>query len=571
MQQTHFSRGHQQNQRYADGYDGYDEDSYHSSPQMMSDFRGEEDEDRFYRPMDPSLATTQRQYASIGRGPPPGHARSRSIHPATLPNTNTQAAGRRSRSAHLPNTHDASGPDAPIRMGDLESLLQRFSLQQEERHREQTRELKEQTLVLEARLNSLEQRPHPPSSESSRGQSSARGAVATRGKKSVVRTQRTLPTPDPVVLPESDEGPTTEGVDSTDVVLEEQEGDEGGDEGEPSTLKKKKKNKVQTAIQKYSTQTFRGACGVKGSDWPDPEVVRINPATGVKYLSPFFDCDVTDPRNHVICLSVARCVEKEMKIKRPPGVTETAVWDSDMLLKCAKQSFRTCKASWKKIHDDEAAKRAAVNDRNTRLYRRRCTKFAHIETQIEAYAAKYHIPVSVVRDLLHEELLSDEASGPEDEEEESFAVWKVRIAAAHGHKDLTPAALKDKHFVEVLACPWRSDELSCVSASMQSLYTAALNAGGGAPFKYTRVPTPTGRKSSRVPRISPWDFGISWEWLDEQRKNPEVAHFLADWGIHGDPEGFGTRAAVRTDGTPAGDARVVDPRFDFENLPEADQ
>jgi hypothetical protein len=61
-----------------------------------------------------------------------------------------------------------------------------------------------------------------------------------------------------------------------------------------------------------------------------------------------------------------------------------------------------------------------------------------------------------VRDLLHEELLSDEASGPQDEDEESFAAWKVRMAAAHGHKVLTPAALKDKHFLEVLK--W-SDEV----------------------------------------------------------------------------------------------------------------
>jgi hypothetical protein len=214
-------------------------------------------------------------------------------------------------------------------------------------------------------------------------------------------------------------------------------------------------------------------------------------------------------------------------------------------------------------------------------------KFAHIETQIEAYAAKYQIPVSVVRDLLHEELISDEASGPENEDEESFAAWKVRMAAAHGHKVLTPAALKNEHFLEVLKCPWRSDEvflpvvliiaatdrrfqLSDVSASMQSLYTTALSAAEGAPSKYTRVPTPHGRDSSRIPRTSPWDFGISWEWLDEQRKNLEVAHYLTDWGTHGDPEGF-TRTAARTDGTAAGDDRVVDPRFDFASMSAANE
>jgi hypothetical protein len=158
------------------------------------------------------------------------------IHPATLPNTNTQAAGHRSRSAHLPNAHDSSSQDAPIRISDLEGLFQRFSLQQEERHREQTQELKEHNMVLEARLNSL---------ESSRRHPSGRGAVAMRGKKRVVRPPRRLPTPDPEVLPESNVGPRT---DSTGAVLEdEDEGDESEDEGEPAL--RKKKNKVQTAVQ----------------------------------------------------------------------------------------------------------------------------------------------------------------------------------------------------------------------------------------------------------------------------------------------------------------------------------
>jgi hypothetical protein len=160
-----------------------------------------------------------------------------SIHPATLPNTNTRAAGHRSRSANLPDAHDTSSPDAPIRMGDLEGLFRRFSLQQEERHREQTRELKEHNLVLEARLSSL---------ESSRGPPSARGAVAMRGKKRVVRSPHGLPTHDCDALPESNEGPRT---DSTGAVLgDEDEGDEGGDEGEPATSRKKK-TKVQTAVQ----------------------------------------------------------------------------------------------------------------------------------------------------------------------------------------------------------------------------------------------------------------------------------------------------------------------------------
>ncbi|KAF7368238.1 hypothetical protein MVEN_00143900 [Mycena venus] len=229
-----------------------------------------------------------------------------------------------------------------------------------------------------------------------------------------------------------------------------------------------------------------------------------------------------------------------------------------MLLRCAKQSFRACKDSWKKVQNEAAAKRAAMRERDSRLYRRRCTKFARIETQIEAFATRFNIPVSVVEDLLTQELLSDEASGPEDEAEESFAAWKVRMAAAAGHTNLTPVALKDKHFVEVLECPWRSAQLSDISSSMQALYAAALNASGGAPFKFTRVPTPTHRKSSRVPRISPWDFGISSQWLDEQRNDPEVEGLVSDWGTHGNPKGWADVRIVRIDATTLSAKPVVD-------------
>ncbi|KAJ7795450.1 hypothetical protein B0H14DRAFT_3554110 [Mycena olivaceomarginata] len=458
----------------------------------MPDFYDEED--NLYRPADPVRETIQRQYGFIGRGPPPGHGRSMSILPPTLPSINTQTPAPRARSAQFPIMREPSGADAPIRIGDLEGLFQRFSLRQEEYHREQTQELRAQTSRLEAHLNDLE-RPVSLSAESSRGRPSARGSVGTRGKSRVSRPLRRRPPSEAAVPRASDEG----AVDSTSAQGEDEADDEGDDE-ELSTFRTTKKNKDQTAIQKYTTRTFRGACGVKGNDWPAPVPARVNPATGVKYLSPIFHCDVTDPRNHAICVAVADRVDAEMKASLFIG---SMPWN-----RCAKQSFRSCKAGWKKTQTPEAAERAAVNDCNTRMYRRRCTKFIHIDSQIEAFAAKFGIPFSVANNLLTQELLSDEASGPEDENEESLAAWKVRMAAAAGHTDLTPAALKNKDFVEVLECPWRSDQLSFISSSMQSLYRDAVNAGRAGNIKYIRVPTPTHRKSSRIPRISPWDFGI---------------------------------------------------------------
>jgi hypothetical protein len=67
--------------------------------------------------------------------------------------------------------------------------------------------------------------------------------------------------------------------------------------------------------------------------------------------------------------------------------------------------------------------------------------------------------VHVVRELVHEELISDEASGPEDKVIESPAAWKVRMAVQYGEKDVSPAALKDQSFLKVLECPWHSDKV----------------------------------------------------------------------------------------------------------------
>lgn len=89
--------------------------------------------------------------------------------------------------------------------------------------------------------------------------------------------------------------------------------------------------------------------------------------------------------------------------------------------------------------------------------------------------------------------------------------------------------------------------------------------------QYKRV-RGTLRKCSRIPRISPYDFGISREWLEEQRQNPEAALLLKDWGIHGNPKDFeGIRSEVGpTDESAAAGERVVDPRFDFEGLADRD-
>ncbi|KAF7375724.1 hypothetical protein MSAN_00461900 [Mycena sanguinolenta] len=459
-------------------------------------------------------------------------------------------------------------------MSDLEALFQRFSIDQEERHRQQTAALEEhyrqqtealeerhrqETEVLHERLNALESDRRSASSGSSRKGLASRGGSMQAMRQTRQNLRRGLPTPaaatDPPVAAAG--APVTAAnvpVAATNVPVaaanapiaaanapvaaanapvaaanapvavsdatatpsqedSEDEGDEDDDRGEQAAGSKKPKKSAngQRALQSYSTQTFRAACGIQGENWPDPEIVRVNCATGVPYLNPLFGFDVTDAQNHSICLAVAKAVDDRLKIKRPPNIPQTFVWTYPMLVECAKNSFQ-----------------------------------------------KYRVPVNIVHELVHEQLLSDEASGLEDEEIESPAAWKVQMAMQFGERDLSAAALKDQTFLEVLECPWRSDELSNFFHRIQELPSAKSSK-----MRYKRV-RGTHRQSSRIPLLSPYDFGISREWLEEQRRNAEVEPLLRDWGMHGDPDLF------EGIGSEEGDGNIVDPRFDFERLSDHD-
>ncbi|KAF8181190.1 hypothetical protein K438DRAFT_1768027 [Mycena galopus ATCC 62051] len=564
-----------QSQHYLDV--PYEDDSY----------RGDEDlhADAGYTP--PERSGRQRQYVALGRGLPPSHRRSASMNPPTF--TPTHPVNHRSRSSQRSTSYDVADDQTAVRMSDMEALFQRFSIEQDERHRQHTAELEErhrqhttelenhrrqQTELLHQRLDALE---NSRSSESSRGRLSNRGGAQAK-RRTQRALQRGLPPPEETIEHEIDTMAAHVATAAAPAQVAEEadgDGDDGGDDGP-----KKKRVSDKTALQRYSTQLLRGACGIKGKDWPDPAAPQVNPTTGVAYLTPLFDADVTDAHNDSIFLDFAKVLDRQLRAKRPASISKNAVWDNDSLYKCAQDLFRTLKKLWKASQSDEAEKRAQINSRNTRLYSRRARKFKQIEDQIEAYAETYRIPVDVVRELVHEDLLSDEASGPEDEAAESPAAWKVRMAIHCGQTDLSPVALKKQQFLEVLECPWRSDEVclqfySVISSLIKvqfsefSLRIQQLPSAKSKKVVYKRV-RGTHRLSPRIPLTAPYDFGISREWLEEQRQNPEVAPLLQDWGVHGDPvdfEGIGV-AAEPTDGG-RGES-VVDAQFDFEGSSSGD-
>ncbi|KAJ6617745.1 hypothetical protein B0H10DRAFT_2218292 [Mycena sp. CBHHK59/15] len=209
-------------------------------------------------------------------------------------------------------------------------------------------------------------------------------------------------------------------------------------------------------LQDQVSRSFREIIGVPGNKWPDLTVPRIDEVTDESYLNPMFEATVSHLTNQHLFDEVAKQVTAQLH-----GPFQ--IWDKTVLVEMAKTSFRSCKAQWRVQVDDEAARMNAANLMTNRRRDRREGKAKHRgkEGAIEAVAAKYNVSKKSVAELLHEQHMSDEVSGPEDANDTSKAVWTTRMAFKTGLGDVSAEALKKIRFVEVLECPWRSDELLC--------------------------------------------------------------------------------------------------------------
>ncbi|KAJ6600924.1 hypothetical protein B0H10DRAFT_2230644 [Mycena sp. CBHHK59/15] len=501
-------------------YAAFYEDEYgqQSSRDIDTEFMGE---DQYQQPP-AERATAQRQYSSIGRGPPPAHCRSMSR--SLVPPSNTQSL--RPRSAHASGAYGipAWDNDSHSRAPDLASMFEMLSLQQEQmvQQLDQNRKLIEQTQELRAENKELQARVSLLESDQASGAStdSHRGLPSThaRVKKRALARQPTAISSisDATTTTTTSTEPSSDGEDSP---------------SPPGSTQLEKKEK--TLLQKLTTQTFRQVCDVKAKDsWPNPDVVRTDAITGEIYLTPFFDVDVTDTRNQNIFQQVAKQLDEELKSSRPSALSKSATWDLDLLVGMAKESFRNFRRQWKEQNDAEAACRAAVNKHNLRCI----IKLAHMKGQVASCADKIGLKPETLQVILHEQHLSDEPSGPEDEAEETKDAWKVRMAIKHGFVDVSPAAMRKRHFLEVLECGWRSDEYTIPFHGLQDQYEESLTTRDQGNIRYIRV-TGTNRKGHRIPNLAPYSIGISQEWLTTAKANPEYEHLLSDWGKYNDIPG----------------------------------
>ncbi|KAJ7290685.1 hypothetical protein C8J57DRAFT_1705932 [Mycena rebaudengoi] len=228
----------------------------------------------------------------------------------------------------------------------------------------------------------------------------------------------------------------------------------GGDFSETDDLALTKPER--TALQKHVTQVFRRVCDIHGKNWPDSMLVRTNDITGKTYPTPWFEQDVTDTHNDDIVMEVANRVMTELEerncwpdiLKKRPIALPRPTWDLSLLVEMSKKGFRSLRRSWTRSHSEFAAHKAKKNARAHRQKQRRIRKSEQIAKVVHAYAEKYGLDPKHLLDIIHEEYLSDEVSGPDENTNETKQAWQIRMAAKSGRSD--------RGFLEVLVPPWRS-------------------------------------------------------------------------------------------------------------------
>ncbi|KAJ7751790.1 hypothetical protein DFH07DRAFT_960848 [Mycena maculata] len=320
---------------------------------------------------------------------------------------------------------------------------------------------------------------------------------------------------------------------------------------------------ARAALQSVVSRTFRAVVGVSGNNWPDLTVERFNEITNESYMNPAFDEMVSHPTNFKLCEQVATQVAHELSGRPdywPSGLNIPGFnvkWDKKALTEMAKTSFRSCKQQYRVQMDETVAQRNAANRRTNRRRDHRVTKAEQRGKQvaIAAFATKHNLDPNIVKELIHEQFMSDEASGPEDDDDKG--IWKTRMAFKAGYGDLSAEELAKIDFLEVLGCPWRADELSGALQELSAIAFGFLTQNEKKKIQYIRV-RDTGRASSRIPEIAPYNFGINPAWLEANKEKPEYVHLLVDWGTYKDPEGFGTNKRVIEENVVEGDPDLDD-------------
>ncbi|KAJ7724419.1 hypothetical protein B0H16DRAFT_1786129 [Mycena metata] len=251
-------------------------------------------------------------------------------------------------------------------------------------------------------------------------------------------------------------------------------------------------------------------------------------------------------------LQIVKEVLEELKnVKaRPAGLIRVhdpqPTWDLAFLQILGKQSFRSLKRQWNDSKKLQAGIETGTNLQTNRQTKRRDRKSSQLQKIIEKFAAKYGVSVKFLRDIVDEQYLSDEVSGPEAGSGETKPAWKVRLAAA-ANLPLDAESLKDISILEKLIPEWRSDDYSDVIHKLQKFRLDNPTKKQQTKSVYHRICL--GRTSARVPQFAPYNFGVSREWLDKHRDERAYRRALKDWGAWPEPADSGLERLLDIDVT----------------------
>ncbi|KIK82478.1 hypothetical protein PAXRUDRAFT_14722 [Paxillus rubicundulus Ve08.2h10] len=207
-------------------------------------------------------------------------------------------------------------------------------------------------------------------------------------------------------------------------------------------------------LKQLVVMKFRFVCNIpEGKPWPKPDEVHLNLKTGEQYLTLKFDTNVNDGHNHTIF-----------------GTVANQVWTD---LQTAGTAYTYCylKEDWRaqNIPVKQAAK--VDNQRGNRWTQRRKEATQWLILAQDTYLAKHGVdPVPIV----YAEHMSDEGSRPEDDSDEAKDAWKTDMARKAGLA--ADADLDSMSFLEVMKCPWHSEELGDIYHKLYELWRSSLMA-----------------------------------------------------------------------------------------------
>ncbi|KAJ7339701.1 hypothetical protein DFH08DRAFT_812078 [Mycena albidolilacea] len=200
----------------------------------------------------------------------------------------------------------------------------------------------------------------------------------------------------------------------------------------------------------------------------------------------FFCFGVTYTRNASLCIQVAKQAMRDLKDTDTwlSGIkcelTEPEPWDLPFLNELAKESFRNLKKSWRMQTNPNAAAKAKIGRQSERQNKRRKAKTKNICKIVDTFGTAQRLQPDFLRDISHKQW------------KKSQAPMRILVRATkRGRSGILVQRNERKQSTKI----------------------------------YLHIP---GLSSHRIPIYAPYNFGISDDWLAENRRKPEKEQLLDD-------------------------------------------